>query len=431
MWATPIMASLATPPLFSLACIPFAIRRGPRHPLLAGEHVLGIVTEEGGPTGHVAVIARSLRIPAVVAVSGATETVATGEEVIVDGGAGQVVIRPDAETRVAYEAAAEAFAARLEAAQQYKGVGVEVDGRKMSIAANVGNPSDIETAVEEGADGVGLYRTEFLFLDRAEPPTEDEQVEVYRQALAAFEEPVVIRTFDIGGDKPADYLEVPFEENPFLGVRGMRLYAQEHDLALTQARALLRAASSGELWVMAPMVTTVDDAIAMRQLFDTAAAALDAEGLEHGPVKLGIMVEVPSAALNAVGLARVVDFFSIGTNDLSQYTLAVDRTSAPLAHYMDAADPAVLRLCAMTAEAGSQAGVSVSVCGEAAADPGLALLFAAMGMDKLSVTAPAVNLIKKSLAEVDSTTLQPLLDQCLAAASPQEVRELLSGATIE
>ncbi len=387
--------------------------------------VRGFVTEEGGPTGHVAVIARALRIPAVVAAEGVVAATAAGDQVIVDGGRGRAVLRPDEDTAASYETRAAAHRARLEAAQRYRGKRIAIGGRSMAIAANVGGPDDIEQAVAEGADGIGLYRTEFLFLDTDEPPSEDEQVAVYQQALGSFDDPVVIRTLDIGGDKPAPYLQIDEEENPFLGVRGMRLYPHEQELAATQARALLRAADTGTLWVMAPMVTTVDDAIYLRQMFADAQADLAGRGIEHGAIKLGVMVEVPSVALNARAMAEVVDFFSIGTNDLTQYTLAVDRTSAPLARYMDAADPAVLRLCAMTAEASVDAGVSVSVCGEAAADPGLAVLFAAMGMDKLSVAAPAVNVIKQTLSEIDAGALPVLLERCLAAATVAEVRSLL------
>ncbi|NND03565.1 MAG: phosphoenolpyruvate--protein phosphotransferase [Acidimicrobiia bacterium] len=391
------------------------------------ELVTGFVTEEGGPTGHVAVIARALGIPAAVAVDGATSAVETGEHVIVDGGAGTSIIRPDDETVEEYVAKAAAHRKKMEAAEQYRGKAIGFGDRKMSIAANVGSPDDIGIATAAGADGVGLFRTEFLFLDADEPPSEDKQVEVYREAVESFDAPVVIRTFDIGGDKPAPYLNLPEEENPFLGVRGMRLYEAEWDLALSQARSLLRAATAGELWVMAPMVADVTDAAKMKELFDEAAKALDAEGLEHGSVKLGVMVEVPSAALNAAALANHVDFFSIGTNDLTQYTVAVDRTSAPLARYLDAAEPAVLKLCAETARAGAAAGVSVSVCGEAASDPGLALLFAAMGMDKLSVNAPAVNLIKQTVAEADPAAIVPVLKKCLAAESAGDVRQLLAG----
>ncbi len=390
--------------------------------------VRGFVTEEGGPTGHVAVIAKALGIPAVVGVAQALASVENGDGVIVDGIAGTVIVRPDAATTTEYAERAARRQVLVAAAQSYRGWSISFGDRAMTVAANVGSPGDVAAAAEEKADGIGLYRTEFLFLDTAEAPSEDSQLVAYGEALTAFEHPVVIRTFDIGGDKPAEFVAVAPEENPFLGVRGMRLYAQERHLALTQARALLRAAMHGELWVMAPMIATVTDARWMRELYDAARESLDAEGVEYGVVKLGAMVEVPAAALNAAALARHVDFFSIGTNDLTQYTLAADRTSGVLASYADAADPAVLRLCAMTATAGGEHGLSVSVCGEAAADPALAVLYAAMGMDKLSVNPNSVNLIKKSLDEFDAGTAADLLQLTLRAASASEVRGLLTEA---
>jgi phosphotransferase system enzyme I (PtsI) len=389
------------------------------------ELVLGFVTEGGGPTGHVAVIARALGIPATVATAGVTGLANDGDEIIVDGGSGIVVLGPTAQVRSEYEAKAEARRLDLEAAGAFRGVAIEVASRPMSIAANVGGPEDIDIAMEHASDGIGLFRTEFLFLDTDKPPTEEEQVEVYKQAVRGFDHPVVIRTFDVGGDKPAAYLDLPHEENPFLGVRGMRLYRDHQDLATTQARALLRAATEGDLWVMAPMVSGVGDAIYMRELFDTARRSLANEGIPHGPISLGAMIEVPAAALNATAIAEHVDFFSIGTNDLTQYTMAVDRTSGALASYLDAAEPSVLRLCAMTAEAGSQQGISVSVCGEAGSDPGLALLFAAMGMDKLSVTPSAVNPIKRVLAGRTAESLLRLLKRCLAAPTAADVRQTL------
>ena len=390
--------------------------------------VNGFATEEGGPTGHVAVIARALGIPAAVGVAGVVAAAQAGDEMIVDGGSGAVIVRPDDATTAEFKKVAATREALLEAAAAFRGEAVTFGGRPMTIAANVGSSEDVAAAVEAGADGVGLYRTEFLFLDTAEPPSEESQATTYSEAVTSFEHPVVIRTLDIGGDKPAEFVDVPPEENPFLGVRGMRLYAQERKLALTQARALLRSAVGGELWVMTPMIATVEDAKWMRELYDEAKESLTTDGIDHGDVKLGVMVEVPSAALTALALAAHVDFFSIGTNDLTQYTMAADRTSGALAGYADAAHPAVLRLCAMTAAAAGESGVSVSVCGEAAADPALAVLFAAMGMDKLSVNPNSVNLVKKSISEADPATAADLLNQALSAPGAAEVRGLLADA---
>lgn len=385
----------------------------------------GFVTAEGGPTGHVAVIARSLGIPAVVGVSGLDDQVAAGARVVLNGSTGQVVVDPDDDTAARFAAAGAEHRQKVESAAAYAGARVAFGDRPMTIAANAGGPVDVEAAISAGADGIGLYRTEFLFLEAARPPSEDEQFTVYRDAVAAFDHPVVIRMFDIGGDKPAPYLDLPAEENPFLGVRGMRLYETEHDLALGQARALLRAATHGDLWVMAPMVTTVADMESIRTLFDEAAGQLGAAGVEHRTPRLGAMVEVPAAALAAPRLLGAADFLSIGTNDLTQYTMAADRTSGSLASYSDAAHPAVLRLCALTAAAASAAGASVAVCGEAAADPALAVLFGAMGMDKLSVAGSSVNVVKQTIAEVDPAAATGALESALDAGSAAEVREIV------
>lgn len=390
--------------------------------------VLGFVTEGGGPTGHVAVIARSLEIPAAVGVAGATTSISDGETLILDGSTGEVITTPDDGARAAFYEKRQIREAQRRAASSAIGTTAVFGERAMRIAANVGGLDDVAAAVEQQADGVGLFRTEFLFLDTDQPPGEDEQVEVYSKAVSSFDNPVVVRTFDIGGDKPARYIDIPHEENPFLGVRGMRLYPHYEEIALTQARALLRASVAGDLWVMAPMVSTVGDIEIMADLFDRARADLDSDNLAYGDIKLGIMVEVPAVALNAAALASRVEFFSIGTNDLTQYTLAVDRTSGPLAGYTDAADPAVLRLCAMTASAANAAGISASVCGEAGSDPLLAPLFAAMGMDKLSVGAPAVNLIKHILTSVDPRVAGAALRDCLEADSAKQVRQIASSA---
>ncbi len=389
---------------------------------------IGLVTEGGGPTGHVAVIARSLAIPAVVGLAGALTHIENGTALIIDGSSGEVVVNADDATRSDLQARAARRVEMAKAAEAYRGKAITYGERAMSIAANVGNVADIEGATAQESDGIGLFRTEFLFLSSDRPPTEAEQVAVYTQAASSFEHPVVIRTFDIGGDKPAPYLDIPPEENPFLGVRGIRLYEDHEQLARTQARAILRAAAGGDVWAMAPMVATVDDMKMVRAIFDRARSELEEEGVAMGPIRLGAMVEVPSLALNARAAAAHVDFFSIGTNDLTQYTLAADRTSGALAKYGDAADPGVLKLCAMTARAANERGISVSVCGEAAADPVLALLFAAMGMDKLSVAAGSVNQIKMTVDQANPSALAPLLEACLEASSSEEVRGLVAEA---
>jgi len=390
------------------------------------EMVLGFVTQDGGPTGHVAVIARSLGLPAIVGIAGLVGAIAGTTTVAMDGSAGTIVLDPDSETLTSYETAAESFRAREEAAAQYRGQSVTFGDRPIRIAANVAGTADLEAAIEAQSDGVGLYRTEFLFLDRPNPPTEDEQFEYYKAAVDAFDHPVVVRTFDIGGDKPAAYLDIAPEENPFLGVRGVRLYDLFPDLFHTQVRALLRAAAFGDLWVMIPMIATNEDVRLVRRHFDMGRSALTEAGVAFGEPKLGIMVEVPSAALTAPRMTADAEFFSIGTNDLTQYTMAADRTSGTLAGYSDAAHPAVLRLCAMTASAAREAGMSVAVCGSAGADPVTALLFAAMGIDKLSVAPRSIDQTRSLIANADPGEVVAVLDQALDADSAEAVRLLVA-----
>ena len=390
------------------------------------ELVLGFAMEEGGPTGHVAVIARSLGIPAVVGAGGVLAAADGAGQAVIDGVTGDVVFDPDEEAAADFSDRANRFAAARAAAEQYSGVEVTFGADPVRVAANVGTLEDVDQAVAAAADGIGLFRTEFLFLGRSSPPGEDEQFEVYAQAARSFTAPVVIRTLDIGGDKPAPYLNLDAEENPFLGERGVRIYESFPDLFATQVRALLRASNEGDLWMMLPMVATVEDLDGALKIIDTARKDLAERGVASGDPRIGVMVEVPSAALIADQLATRVDFFSIGTNDLTQYTLAADRTNGRLNAYADAAHPAVLRLCEMTAAAGRRHGISVGVCGAAGADPVTAALFASMGIDKLSVVAPSVNTVKALIDGLDPADAGPILDAALSATSAEAVRALVS-----
>ncbi len=384
--------------------------------------VLGFVTETGGATSHVAIIARSLGVPAVVGVADLMETSAGAERIAFDGSSGEIALDPD-------EAEADAFAERAVAQAEreahhatFQGQSVSVDGKSMVVCANVGSPADIERAVAVAAEGVGLYRTEFLFLDRAAPPTEDEQYEIYRGAAEAFEQHVVLRAFDIGGDKPAEYLDLPEEENPFLGQRGVRLYEDVDDLFASQVRAVLRASAHGDLGFMIPMVATVEEVRTIRGRIDALAGELTAAGTPIGTPAIGVMIEVPSAALIADSLAPEVDFFSIGTNDLTQYTMAADRGHARLGALHDPLHPGVVALCRATAEAGLRHGIPVSVCGEAAADPVAALVFSAIGVSKLSVGANSVNQIKATLAGQREGVLDQVAEACKTGTTAAEIR---------
>ncbi len=356
--------------------------------------VAAFVTEEGGPTSHTAILARTMGVPAVVALPGAT-ALADGTRVLVDGAAGTV--RPDPSDEEVAAARAEA-AARASALAESTGPGATKDGHPVPLLANIGGPKDIEAALANGAEGVGLYRTEFLFLDRSTPPSDAEQEEAYRKVLAAFPAGrVVVRTLDAGADKPLAFLPAPGEEpNPALGERGLRMMRRHPDVLSAQLDALARAAAglTAELQVMAPMVTDADEAAFFADACRAAGIACP-----------GVMIEVPAAALRARDLAAQVRFFSIGTNDLTQYACAADRQVGGLAHFQDPWQPAVLDLVAPAAGAGIPCGV----CGEAAGDPALACVLVGLGVTSLSMSAPSLPLVRAAL-------VRHTLEECRRAA---------------
>ncbi len=385
------------------------------------ETIVGIVTALGGPTSHVAVLARSLGIPAVVGVGAPVLGVAPGTLLALDGDTGQVWVQPP-----------EAVVERLRARQQAQARAVRADlrpartrdGHRVAVWANIVTPDDARRAVALGAEGVGLMRTEFLFVNRAAPPDEDEQYRVYRAVAEALgDRPLVVRTADIGGDKAVPYLQEGPEPNPFLGWRGIRMALDRPDLFLTQARALLRAAVGHRLAVMLPMVATLDEVRAARALWAQAQDDLRRRGVAFDPeTPLGIMVEIPAAALLAEALASEVAFFSLGTNDLSQYTLAADRTHPRVAHLADAWHPAVLRLVARAAEAARAAGISVGVCGELAGDPAAAVLLVGLGVDELSMNPPAIPRVKAALRAVTFEQAREWAQAALTMTSAAAVR---------
>ncbi len=385
--------------------------------------VLGFATVTGGATSHVAIIARSLGVPAVVGVEGLLDH--EFAHACLDGATGEFHAAPDAavidEFQERQRSNAE-LAARLESV---KGSRVDLAGHTIDVPANVASVDDIERAVEVGSDGVGLFRTEFLFLDVPSPPSEEAQYEIYAQAAKAWTDTVVIRTFDIGGDKPAEYLDMPEEENPFLGQRGVRIYEQFPEMIDGQLRAALRAAAHGKVAVMVPMVATLDEFFLVKERVAAQRKALTSEGTACGDVELGVMVEVPSVALIAESFAEHVDFFSIGTNDLTQYTMAADRMLGSLSDLHDPLHPAILHLCHMVAKAAAPHGKSVSVCGLAASDPLAATIFGSIGINKLSVSANAVNLIKATLAAQSPDIVDRVHEVLASASSAAEVRDRL------
>ena len=383
--------------------------------------VAGIATARGGRTSHAAIIARSLAIPAVVGAGEALLGIPEGSEVLVDGEAGEVVVDPgERRRREAGGADAPVRAERVTTA----------DGRGIEVAANVGSIAELDPAAARGADGVGLFRTEFLFLDRGDPPTEDEQYEAVTEALASFPDGrVVVRTLDIGGDKAVPYLDLPAESNPFLGRRGVRLSLDEHaDLFGVQLRALLRAAASEEgadLAVMFPMVTRIEEVEAALDRVESVADALEDEDIEYAVPDLGAMVETPAAVSLAGELAARLDFLSIGTNDLTQYVMAADRENDAVADLHDPLHPAVLRAIDRTVRAADDGDAPVGMCGEMAGDPALTELLVGLGLDELSMSAVTVPAVKQRVADTDTETAGELAAEALDCSTRGTVRDVL------
>ncbi|WP_126661720.1 phosphoenolpyruvate--protein phosphotransferase [Haloterrigena salifodinae] len=392
---------------------------------LDSERVAGFATIEGGRTSHAAIFARSLGIPAVVGVGEDLESIDDGADVLVDGEDGAVIADPTPDQR-------ERAAAGRDVEIREEPVAT-ADGRSVEVAANVGTLAELEGAVAQGADGIGLFRTEFLFLDREAPPDEDEQFEVYREALAAFPEGrVVVRTLDVGGDKPIPYLETPDADNPFLGQRGIRRsLGPDADLFETQLRALLRAAAaeSGTLSVMFPMVATVPELEAALETVADVAADLESEEIEHELPELGAMIETPSAAFIAEELAERVDFLSIGTNDLTQYVMAAARENERVADLRDPCEPAVLRAIERTVAAADAGDAWIGMCGEMAGDPDLASLLVGLGLDELSMSAVTIPEVKAAIADLETDAAEALANRATDAATRTTVYEHVNTTT--
>lgn len=391
--------------------------------------VLGIVTAGGGPTSHSAILARSLGIPAVVGAGPGAASIAEGTELLIDGETGVVLVEPDPGTvREHLERREVTERARREAGERAHEPAVTRDGRRVEVAANAGGREDAVAAVRAGAEGIGLLRTEFLFLDRPSLPSEEEQYRAYLEIAEALEgRPLTLRTLDAGADKPLPALPGPPEANPFLGVRGIRVGLARPDVLRPQLRAALRVAARHPVRVMFPMVATAEELREARAVLEECRRELAAEGIRPGPgFEVGIMVEVPSAALLADALAPEVDFFSIGTNDLSQYVLAADRGNERVAGMADVLHPAVLRLIGEVAGAGERRGRWVGVCGEAAGDLVAVPLLVGLGVTELSVAPPAVAPVKQAVRELDVAAARDLAAEALALESAPAVRDLVS-----
>ncbi|WP_415716712.1 phosphoenolpyruvate--protein phosphotransferase [Maridesulfovibrio sp.] len=392
------------------------------------EKVLGIVTEIGGATSHAAILSRSMGIPAVIGTGECFGQISDGEVIALDGIEGIVWTNPDQAKLDALSAKRDVWIADREKAKANGAAPANtLDGTGIMVMGNIGTPADAPRVREYGAEGVGLFRTEFLFQDRDQEPDEQEQFEAYAEAAKAMNgNPVIIRTLDIGGDKPVKYLDTPVEENPFLGERGIRFCMARPELFRTQLRALLRAASEENIWIMFPMISGVEE---LQNVLDFQAGVRDeliAEGMQIAEkIKTGIMIEVPSAVAEAEKLGAICDFFSIGTNDLTQYVMAADRGNKTVAKICDSLNPAVLRMVKMTCDAAAANNIEVGMCGELAGNAKASALLIGLGLNELSMSGPSIPDVKEAIRTVSMDDCRALAEKALTAKSGDEVRELL------
>ena len=393
--------------------------------------VEAVITETGGLTSHSAILARAMEIPAVLSIAGVCHRLADGDQVIVDGSTGVVTVDP---TEEQIEAAREAQAAFIaERAELVKFIGcrsVTASGEQVELFANIGKPEDAAQAMERDAEGIGLFRTEFLFMDSTSMPTEDQQFEAYKKAaLICKNKPLIIRTLDIGGDKEIEYMGLEREDNPFMGFRAIRYCLAREDVYRTQLRALLRASAFGEIRIMVPLVTCVDELTAVKALVKRYMQEFDQEGIAYNPdIQIGVMVETPAAAVIADLLAEEADFFSIGTNDLTGYTMCADRGNDKVRYLYSTCNPAVLRSIRNVIAAGNAAGIQVGMCGESAADPMLIPLWIAFGLGEYSVSATSVLATRKAISLWTKDDACALADKVMQLKTASEVYEALQEA---
>lgn len=392
-------------------------------------NVAGIVTEMGGRTSHSAILARALEIPAVVAVPGILGQVEDGAEMIVDGSEGVVLTAPSEEKKAEYTAKRDQFLKEKKELEQYIGKPtVTRDGVEIELVANIGNPDDVEKVLQYDGEGVGLFRTEFLFMDRTAMPTEEEQFEAYKKvAIALNGRPVIIRTLDIGGDKEIPYMGLQKDENPFLGYRAIRFCLdRKDDVYRPQLRALLRASAFGQIKIMIPMVTCIEEIREAKALIEEIKKELDEKGIAYNKeIKVGIMVETAAASLMADVFAKEVDFFSIGTNDLTQYTMSVDRGNEKVSYLYSTFNPAVLRSIRNIIKCGREAGIMVGMCGEAASDPMMIPLLLAFGLNEFSMSSSAILKARKMITGYSEAELQAVADKAMSFVSAKEIENFM------
>ncbi|HEC2158384.1 phosphoenolpyruvate--protein phosphotransferase [Staphylococcus delphini] len=396
------------------------------------QYVQGFVTNIGGRTSHSAIMSRSLEIPAVVGTKSISESVQQGDMVIVDGLTGDVIVNPSDDEIKAYQHKRESFFADREALKQLRDEPSKtLDGHEVELAANIGTPNDLEGVHNNGAEGIGLYRTEFLYMGRDNMPTEDEQFEAYKKVLESMEgKRVVVRTLDIGGDKELPYLNLPEEMNPFLGYRAIRLCLDQPEIFRPQLRALLRASAYGKLNIMFPMVATIQEFRDAKALLLEEKENLKQEGVEvSDDIELGIMVEIPATAALADVFAKEVDFFSIGTNDLIQYTMAADRMSERVSYLYQPYNPSILRLIKQVIDASHQEGKWTGMCGEMAGDETAIPLLIGLGLDEFSMSATSILKARRQIKDLSRTEMVQLADRALNCATVDEVVDLVKAKT--
>lgn len=388
------------------------------------KYVLGFVTDIGGRTSHTSIMARSLELPAIVGTNDITERVKNGDMLVLDAINNQIIINPTAEQLTEAKKFQAQFQAEKDELAKLKDLpAITLDGHQVEVCANIGTVKDTEGAIRNGAEGVGLYRTEFLFMDRDALPTEDEQFKAYKEVAEAMpDQPIIVRTMDIGGDKELPYMNFPKEMNPFLGWRAVRIFFDREDIMHAQLRAILRASAFGKLRIMFPMIISVEEFRSLKATVEALKAELRAEGKAFDEsIEVGIMIETPAAAVMAHHLAKEVDFFSIGTNDLTQYTLAVDRGNEMISAMYNPLSPSVLTLIKMVIDASHAEGKWTGMCGELAGDERATLLLLGMGLDEFSMSAISVPRIKKLIRNTSFEDVKVMADQALSFATAAEI----------
>lgn len=388
--------------------------------------VLGFLTNIGGRTSHTAIMARTLEIAAIVGLNDITEKVNDGDYIVFNGDTGEVIVNPDEETIAKYSKLKADYEEYKESLKQLKGkASITLDGRHVELAGNIGSPNDVEGLINNDAEGVGLYRTEFLYMDKEDAfPTEEEQYEAYKAVLEGMNgKPIVIRTLDIGGDKELPYFHMDPEMNPFLGYRAIRLCLDRKDIFKTQLRALYRASVHGKLRIMFPMISSLEELLAAKEVIKEVLAEMDANGESYAKdVEVGMMIEIPSAAVISDILAKHVDFFSIGTNDLIQYTCAVDRMNQKISHLYNQFNPAVLRLIKMVIDNAHKEGKWVGMCGESAGDPLMIPILLGMGLDEFSMSPISILPARKFVTSVNYEDMKKFADEVLTMGTAEEIK---------